>query len=240
MSKQVTTAALTICLSVQGCFAHVRLPPAPDRGASLAVRVAAYRRYHAVVGHQPAYAMADRTTSGHLVTLGDGARVVFPEDLTPMVGPTSATARAAASSASLRRVGLGLTNLGVGALLLAVVPLLVGFATDRGSGSADAERDVSRTAMYAFSLSGLAFVAAGTFAFMVPSRRAGVEAFDAYDGSLRERLGLCGEGAQLLDCDAPRARPPDRDPSPERPVPSSLPPSAPMTPSDRSPVGTPF
>ncbi|MDO9021901.1 MAG: hypothetical protein Q8S73_03215 [Deltaproteobacteria bacterium] len=62
----------------------------------------------------------------------------------------------------------------------------------------------------------IALFAVGVFAFLLPSRRAGVEAFDPYDGSLREHLGLCGEGAQLIDCsDARRSRLPDRDPSPE-------------------------
>ncbi|MCG8556864.1 MAG: hypothetical protein MJD61_16510 [Proteobacteria bacterium] len=179
--------SLTLAASiVGGCRAHIALQ-APDPSAPFKRRLAAFRKLKPV--HQT-YSSYGSISAIDSLGLADGSVVEYPEDVKPVVGPTSPAA-IAADLAVARRKWSTITLWSGRTLCLGGAVLALG--TD------------SSTARYA----GVGALAAGVVAYIAQHFLESAEgaemstAFGTYEDSLRDYLGLCEtEEGDLSDCSA--------------------------------------
>ena len=208
-SLAFTMAAM---LALEACGAHVQLPTTPDRTAPLPARVGAYNTLRPTSTQQTQHITVNRygqvmsaSTSLDFLMLADGTQVAYPEDLNPTVDANSTTAQAALRSQSARSTGSWLMAGGlVGSLLGAglMVPGILNAVgtTDYATGRSEpGDNTLLFTSIGIFS-AGLVAYFIGQIGFLSPAASERVRAFSTYDNSLRERLGLCGDGMQMGDC----------------------------------------
>lgn len=193
------TLALSASLALQACAAHVQLPPTPDRTAPLPTRVGAYNALRPTATQTTQTITMNRygmvtgaSTSLDFIMLANGTQVAYPDDLVPLVDANSVTAVAANQSASARGVGRGLVGGGIGGMLLGTVLLIPAFTSDDGN--------ALLYGSIGLFTAGLVVYLIGQIGFLSSSASERVRAFMTYDNSLRERLGLCGDGTQMGDC----------------------------------------
>jgi len=208
--KKTFTILVVMSLWVEACGGHIQFPPTPDRSASRETRVAAYNRYRPTEAMHTQHLTVNRygqvlsaSTSLNFVMLADGTQVAYPEDLSPLVNPTSVTAQAARESANFRAPAAWL-YWGGAASTLAGLALLIPAA----SASADeydargmrtpGDDTLFWTSVAVMSTGLVAMLIGGLLGTRSSSERQ--RAFMTYDTSLRERLGLCGDGTQIGDC----------------------------------------
>ena len=207
--RRTVTLVLVATLSLEACVGgHVQLPPAPPREAPLPVRVQAYNRFRPVAMQETLTIQMNRyggvtnsSTTLDNVRLADGTAVVYPEDLAPMVDPSSVTAQASRRSVALREPGLWLEAGGGLALLVGlgmVFPAAL-TTTDNPDGTTTRGDSALLWTSVGFMSVGLiaALIGLGYSAGSSSERQ---RAFMTYDNSLREHLGLCGDGTQIGDC----------------------------------------
>lgn len=210
--KKPFTIVVVVALWVQACGGHVhlQLPPAPDRSAPREARVAAYHRYRPTEAMHTHHLTVNRygqvlsaATSLNFVMLADGTQVAYPEDLSPLVNPTSATVQAARESANFRGPSTWLYWGGgaatIGGMFL-FIPAVVVAEDEYDSRGVRTPGDNSLMWMSAGVVgTGLVAMLVGALLGMHASSQR-QRAFTTYDSSLRERLGLCSDGIQIDDC----------------------------------------
>jgi hypothetical protein len=188
----------------------------------LSERLAAYERL-AVEGqhdllHVRGSTVVGRTTD--FLTLGDGSRVYYAEDLLAVVPADSPTARAAERSQKARKTANTWTVIGsVGMAVASAVAL----------GLMLSDLDDPSTGLTTGAWIGLGGVIVGTgVGVFVPmhynkvAHDEKVSAFATYDRSLRQQLALCVDGTRLVDCVGTGGGPPSLAPGPEQaPSPAS-------------------
>jgi hypothetical protein len=190
-------AALTACAACAG-RPHVTLT-APAQTAPLEARIAAYRQLR-LKSRIEVVKYDGRTigSSTRSLILADGTRVYHFEDLLPVVSPDSATAKAVLESERLERRALPLLWGGAAAMMGS-------FALFQFTGDRLFEGDpITVGATLGLFVGG---VVGGVFGRSYERRAQGarVDALAGLDDSLRENLGLCGEGGAVVDCASPPA-----------------------------------
>jgi hypothetical protein len=191
-------ALLLVAVAGQvACYSHphVRLR-APEPDASAARRRAAYDALKpaeagrvAPLGHP--YRESDAID---YLVLGGGEQIYRPDDLIAVVEPDSPTARAARRHAAAERRSRAVMYVGGGVGLVGGLVLAGGLAED----------------VQAFKATGVGLVGAGVLLAAIaglvyfPRMRTEREAaFGHYEVDLRQRLRLCVQGFDLVDCSAP-------------------------------------
>jgi len=221
--KKAVIVVMSGALALQACGAHVQLPNTPDRTAPIQARVGAYNRLRPTAALTTQHLMVNRygqvmssSTSLDFISLADGSQVIYPEDLAPTVDANSVTVQAGMQSASARRTATGLSLGGLGGMLLATGLLIPGIGNAIGHTDYNTDTSTPGDGTLLYASIGV-FVAStvlyfiGQFAFGSTASRERLRAFSTYDNSLRERLGLCGDGNAMGDCvnaGAPGAPPP--------------------------------
>lgn len=125
---------LTLCfLLLAGCPAHVQLGPLPHPSASKEKRLEAYREYApsskvyttTYTFNKIGYTYyGSSSTSLNRLILGNGKSIFYPQDLLPLISPTSETASKIKEYESKSNLYLGLTYTGVGVMLLSIPVIL--------------------------------------------------------------------------------------------------------------------
>ncbi len=210
--KRLLALVVVGAFGVEACGgpAHLQLPTAPDQGAPREARMAAYRRYRptdAMITHRLTVngygQVVSANTSLDSVTLADGTQVTYPEDLSPLVHPSSETAQAARTSANLRTPSAWLYWGGSAALvgsLFLLIPAAITSADDWDSRGMRIPGDdtLMWTTVGVAAVGLVAGLVGAVLGMRSSSQRQ--RAFSTYDSSLRERLGLCSDGTQIGDC----------------------------------------
>jgi hypothetical protein len=189
-----------------GCMAHVPLPEAPTT-ASHPVRMQAYHTFRPVSMQYTTtvsygrYGVTGMSTAATGLMLANGTNVFFPEDLVPLAGANSPTAVAAREHESANNTADILTWSGVGASVLGMAlfswGMLGGFNSFSSSSSGFGVPLMITGGV--LSLGGGITVLVGS-GFRGHAARQREAAYQLYDQSLRQNLGLCGDGSQLGDC----------------------------------------
>jgi len=200
MNHRLASALLAAALALSAACGGVSLQ-APPRDASADDRLAAYHRLEPAAKN----AAGAGTWVGGLggLLLSDGHVVEDPDDLLPVVGDDSVTARAARRAARQRRakhwmIGISLATAAVGAAILVPVG-------DRQTSPHD--RDRTWIAGGAILLVAPLIAYFGVSYYSRRERVSRAAAFSTYDASLRARLRLCTRGFDVIDCDAAAAAP---------------------------------
>jgi hypothetical protein len=228
-----------------GCHENIVLK-APNAGAPLSERQAAYERLRPISYHQThvtyvsgSTPVATETHTDYL-QLADGTRIYLPEDILPVVPADSPSARAATRSESARNTsgilrGLGVVSFVVGAGV-GLIPIV---AREPGS-------EFDPTPLYvglgAIALGGILYLVGNGFATNANDEAA--TAYETYDGGLKQHLGLCEPGKPCRTAtvvQTPRQRedvPLPPKPAPEQAPPNDPKPETPVYKPSRSPFGT--
>jgi hypothetical protein len=192
-------------MALTGCMGHLALPAAPPREASYPMRVQAYNNFRPLAIQYTTVVSTGRygtsaSTSATGLLLANGTHVTWPEDLLPLVGPSSPMAYEARETHRVQSIGAALSLSGMGGVFLGVGLFAAGVAM-LFSGSHAGETiggplaiggaTVTLTAPIPLII-GLGFSGAGA--------RHRETAYQLYDQSLRQNLGLCGDGTQIGDC----------------------------------------
>ncbi|MDB4930250.1 MAG: hypothetical protein JWM10_2734 [Myxococcaceae bacterium] len=204
-------AVLAFAVALEACGAHVQLAPTPDRTAPLPTRVGAYNALRPTATQTTQHIAVNRygqvlsaSTSLDFIMFANGTQVAYPEDLVPLVDANSVTAVAANQSAEARTTGRwlqaggGLGMLLGSLLLIPAIPAATG-TTDRFTGVSDGDSTLLYTSIGLLTV-GMVVYFVGQLGFLSTAGSERVRAFSTYDNSLRERLGLCGDGSQMGDC----------------------------------------
>ena len=135
------------------------------------------------------------------MTLADGTQVAHPEDLGPLVDATSRTARSTDRYRTARLTERLVTWGGVAVVAAGGVV----FLRARDESIEQAKFWAGPVVM----LVGFVAELVGSLLLRPRAERLRLEAFDAFDASLRQRLGICGDGSQANACpDTPGAQSP--------------------------------
>jgi len=142
------------------------------------------------------------TVLNHLA-LADGTRVVTPEDLLPAVQPGSVAEREATEFVRIQRRGSWVSGSSaivslVGLGLLAPGVVVAGQVDRSGNSTGSPILLIVSSVLAGTGLIGV-LVGSGMSGASAPHR---VQAFTAFDESLRQRLGICGSEDETLDCDS--------------------------------------
>lgn len=180
-------AVVVVGFALSACLlgSHVELGPLPDNPTA-AQRVDAFNKYRPA-GEVITVDTRTGAESADSLVLAGGEEVEMPEDLAPVVPPTSTTATAGRTAAHARRYKR-LSVVGV------VASLVVGFIIQQ---TTDIQSDLG---IGVAIVGGAAFAASGVV-FYIREQRATEEAFDTYQRSLLERLQLCVQGLAAVPCE---------------------------------------
>lgn len=220
---------VVVSFGLTACQAHVSLK-APPPEAPLEDRVKAYEELQRLSSYELVSVRAGAVVSSapSYLQLRNGARVYHPEDLLPVLAPTSVAAQAATESQAARgRFG---TYLGVGggigaAGLIAVVALMASAPEVPGVGSPEFGTALkARGERVGLGVGvGIASVAVGLGVALIgnliegrPAADALRTAFETYDAGLRARLSLPAKGEVQMPLQlVPPPPPPPPPPTPE-------------------------
>jgi hypothetical protein len=204
-------------MALSGCMAHVALPEAPT-SAPYPVRVQAYNahrplsmQYTTTVSYGR-YGVTGVNTAATGLVLANGANVFHPEDLIPMAGQNSPSAAAARESQSANSTADILFWSGIGASLLGTGLALGSLFTNGGSSYSGINWPLFGVGM-GVGLGGSITILVGS-GFRGAAARHRETSYQLYDQSLRQNLGLCGDGTQMGDCGAGGAMPSMTQPIP--------------------------
>lgn len=208
--------ALLALAGLAGCYEHVVLPtPRPDLRPD--ERVAMFAAHAPVRDNHLVVCNRNGCSHDESITLANNVEVVFPEDLTPLVGPTSETAAHAARWTEARERGgwLGL----VGLLGMVGAGVYVGAAM-HAHASSDAGGPVLTTTdgvvVGTLAIAGLAATFAAVIEHGIANRERGA-AFASYRRDLAARLAVCTSGYAVVPCEG--APVPQGPPPPPQPIP---------------------
>jgi hypothetical protein len=194
-------------------MAHVPLPEAPTT-APHPVRMQAYHTFRPVSMQYTTtvsygrYGVTGVNTAATGLTLANGTNVFFPEDLLPLAGANSPTAVAARDHESANNTADILMWSGVGASVLGMG--LFGWGMFSGFGGGRGLNTPLLITGSVVSLGGAITILVGS-GFRGHAARQREAAYQLYDQSLRQNLGLCGDGSQIGDCAPSRT---DQGPTP--------------------------
>lgn len=179
-----------VAIVFAGCVRHVQLPRAPSSMAPLAERHNYYRQYRArTIDHRPVAWIGPQA-----IALGNGETIYATEDILPAISPSSLSAVAIRRQQEQRTYFWLFESVGLGFYCDGVPRLFSGPTS--GSAGPTTEYFTSTILPLVISVGfvGLALV------FERNSTHERHRALIYYNDSLRERLGLCGDGTQLEDC----------------------------------------
>lgn len=234
---------LSAVVTLQACVTHVPLPPAPPPSAPFAQRAEFYRNYRpmqtggmARVAFNSWGGVAAVQTSTDHVVLANGTTVYAPTDLTQMVGEDSPTGEAARRAESQQNLADGFVWGGIAGSTLGLVLMVVSLFQTPDYSSSDGGFNAIFWTGLGLGIVGSIATPIGRWAFAPQASSARLATFQGLDGVLRTRMGLCGEGASLYDCNQP---PPPYVPAPapapapvpwQQPAGPALPPPPPASP----------
>lgn len=232
--------AITVSSGVMsGCHPHVALS-APPRDAVYEERASSYEELRPLSLHETHITYLRNSVpvgsarKTDYVQLASGKRVYYPEDLLPVLPQASPASEAARRSESARSTG---TTMQVGGILLIVggTGLMISPVLD------DSSDGINTTPLV---LGGVVILAGAVLGLVGSSSHQtandeAATAFELYDRGLRERLDICLQGNQLVDCRRvspggvaiPAAAAPAAAP-PTTAQPPIVPPPAPQVPAD--------
>ena len=233
-----TTLALTGALTLDACNAHVQLPAAPAPTAPANERVGFYRSYRPIAAFGTMRytvgtfgAMGPVTTTFDHLQLANGTAVSNPTDLTQVVGEDSPTAQAARSAESSQDLATGFLLGGVGLSITGLILALTGMGSFL---------EGDRTTFWVGAgvmVGGSVMMSIGRWGFGASAASQRAAAFGSYEGSLRTRLGVCGEGEYVHDCAPGLSAPSATAPTPwPRSTAPSLPPPPPSGSASENPM----
>ncbi len=228
---------LTAVATLQACVAHVPLPPAPPPSAPIEQRVTFYRNYRPVqTGGMARVSLntwggvaAVQTSTDHVV-LANGTTVYAPTDLTQMVGEDSPTAEVARRAESQQNLADGFVWGGLAGSTVGIVLMLVSLFQPVDYSSSDTGLNATFWAGVGMGLAGSIASGIGRWAFAPQASSSRLATFQGLDGVLRARMGLCGEGEALRDCNAPAPQYVPAPAAPTAPVPWQQPPGPALPP----------
>lgn len=198
LGRALTLAAAIACV---GCGQSVHIPIAPFPTGDVAIRREYYRRYRArnveeavVTGYVNGRFTASVVFAG--IRLANGDLVVDPEDLRPAIGNNSYSSQALDRRAHIESAR---TTVVVGGIVATIGGLLLAFLgpNRNAAGMSDPTVPIIGTTIAGLGLS--------TVLIQQPffNRLSGAErerALIMFNESMREAVGLCGDGTRLGDC----------------------------------------
>ncbi len=192
---------VVVCLvsSVASCYRHVHIPNAPTSATTRSEQVAYYEQFRTESAEQVTRTMplpngqSQSRQEFAYIRLQNGMCVEDPEDLRPAVAPHSVTSHALDNIRTLSVVNTIVTASG-GTMAAIGAGLLINAFTS-----------ASREATSAIIGASLLVAATFTAIFERTTIRSRISsereyALLTYNDSLRERVGLCGDGTTLGDC----------------------------------------
>jgi hypothetical protein len=183
-----------------GCAAHVDLQ-APPASAPVQTRLDAYEKLESLSYHQSTITTIGRfgsstTHSTDYMQLANGTRVYYPEDVLPVVPEDSPTAVAAQASQSKRDTARILTLASIVSAVAGVALIVLPF-TQSSAGHVSATPIFIGLGVGILGGSGFGFAA---HAVGESSQDEAATAYETYDSSLLQRLGLCASGSGATGC----------------------------------------
>jgi hypothetical protein len=207
MNRRPTALLVAVSLSLTGCAAHVAFPRAPPRDAPYVARVQAYNAYrplavqYTTTVSNSRYGGSSVSTVATGLLLANGTRVVYPEDLIPLAGDPSPMTNMARETLRVQSIGTALVWSGFGALLVGTGLVVGGFMSlFTGSVSGNSAALPLMVTGGAFMLTAPIILTLIGGGFGVAAARNRETAYQLFEPSLRQNLGLCGDGTQLGDC----------------------------------------
>jgi hypothetical protein len=180
---------------------HQTLPTTP---ASLtpAERVETFNRFVAWKEH---WLSQNGAVVNHYVSFQNGWEVYYPEDLIPVVGEDSSTAKHARVAARARAKQIRWERIGLAGLLGGFVVWVSPIVTD-------SDPTWQPKVAIALAVAGLvAYGAMGTY-YRLDVNRETHAAYEAYDDDLAARLQICVAGLQVVPCESVAPQPQTQQP----------------------------
>jgi hypothetical protein len=190
-----------LALMFTACAPHVVLA-VPPATAPVVERERAYEQLKAESVHQTTFIhsaesrMSDSKFTDYL-TLANGQRVYFPEDIEPVVAPNSPADVAARSSASKHSWAFGLAMGAIGALATGAVISALALSNREANG------DIDMTLLFTglgVGLGGGVLFGSAAKAFHSLAEADGETAFGAYNSALIEKLQICVRDHSVAEC----------------------------------------
>ena len=174
---------------VVACTKPHRTFPEPPPNLTPDERVAAFNRY---VANKEHWITNNGNVVQHSVIMQDGTEVYYPEDLIPLVGEDSATARHTHEAIRLFSKSLPWQIAGT-------VVMLIGGGIAMSDVSADGFSRSEKLGI-AVVLGGLALYGVGQY-FAIHGNDETHAAYTTFDSDLAARLSVCAVGLSVLPCE---------------------------------------